>query len=68
VRLVIGATEGAPLVMAKTAASCAQGASREQVAAVLHEELAASGRDFSPVKLHLHRTTALRALQQAGLS
>jgi hypothetical protein len=34
----------------------------------LHEELAASGRDFSPVKLHLHRTTALRALQQAGLS
>jgi aerobic carbon-monoxide dehydrogenase medium subunit len=68
VRLVIGATEGAPLVMMKTAASCAQGVSREQVAAILHEELVASGRDFAPAKLHLHRTNALRALQQAGLS
>jgi carbon-monoxide dehydrogenase medium subunit len=68
VRLVIGATEGAPLVMMKTSAACAQGASQEQVASLLHDELAASGRDFAPPKLHLHRTTALRALQQAGLS
>jgi aerobic carbon-monoxide dehydrogenase medium subunit len=68
VRLVIGATEGAPLVMVKASAACAQGASREQVAAILYDELAASGRDFAPAKLHLHRTTALRALQQAGLS
>jgi aerobic carbon-monoxide dehydrogenase medium subunit len=68
VRLVIGATEGAPLVMTKTAAACAQGAGREQVAAILHDELAASGRDLAPAKLHLHHTTALRALQQAGLS
>jgi carbon-monoxide dehydrogenase medium subunit len=68
VRLVIGATEGAPLVMMKTSAACAQGASQEQVASLLHDELAASGRGFAPPKLHLHRTTALRALQQAGLS
>lgn len=66
-RVVLGAADGAPLVLAKTADEMAQGAGQDRLAAVIHEELVASNRGFSPSKIHLHRTASLRAIRNAGL-
>lgn len=67
VRLVIGAVDGAPLVLSKVAGELAKRAGKDRLTAVIHEELVASDRGFSPSKLHLHRTASLRAIQNAGL-
>lgn len=66
-RLVVGAVDGAPLVLSKAAGELAKGAGKDRLTAVIHEELVASGRGFSPSKIHLHRTVSLRAIQNAGL-
>lgn len=66
-RLVVGATDGAPLVLSKTAVELVKGAGKDRLTSVIHEELVASGRGFSPSKIHLHRTASLRAIQNAGL-
>ncbi len=68
VRLVLGAVDGAPLVLETTAGAIAGGATAEQLASIITQELTASGRDFSPAKLHLHRTVALRAVERARAS
>jgi carbon-monoxide dehydrogenase medium subunit len=67
-RLVVGAVDGAPLVLEKTALELGKGANPERLAAAIKHELAESGRSFSPAKLQLHLTTALRAIRNAGLS
>jgi aerobic carbon-monoxide dehydrogenase medium subunit len=67
-RLVVGAVDGAPLVLERTAAEIARGQDAERLAAVIHQELAESDRDFAPAKLQLHKTVALRAIRNAGLS
>jgi carbon-monoxide dehydrogenase medium subunit len=61
-RLVVGATDGAPLVLERSSAEIAAGTVDDSLAAVIRAELAESGRDFSPEKLLLHCTTAMRAV------
>lgn len=67
-RLVVGAVDGAPLVLEKSALEMGEGTGAERLSAALRHELAESGRSFSPAKLQLHLTTALRAIRNAGLS
>jgi carbon-monoxide dehydrogenase medium subunit len=67
-RLVVGAVDGAPLVLKKTALEIGKGANDERLQVALRHELAESDRAFSPVKLQLHVTAALRAIRKAGLS
>lgn len=67
-RLVIGAVDGAPLVLEQTAAEMAQGADPQRLGAAIQHELERSGREFSAAKFQLHRTVALRAIAKAGLS
>lgn len=61
-RLVVGATDGAPLVLARSSREIAAGNAGSGLAAVIRQELADSGRDFPPEKLLLHCTTAIRAV------
>jgi carbon-monoxide dehydrogenase medium subunit len=61
-RLVVGATDGAPLVLARSARQIAAGNCGSGLAATIRGEIADSGRDFPPEKLLLHCTTALRAV------
>ncbi|MET4290544.1 carbon-monoxide dehydrogenase medium subunit [Bradyrhizobium sp. LB8.2] len=68
VRLVIGTVEGAPIVLTKTALEIGKGANEERLLAALRHELGESDRAFSPAKLQLHVTTALRAIRKASLS
>lgn len=67
-RLVIGAVDGAPIVLEKAALEMGKGAGTDRLAAAIRHELAGSDRSFSPVKLQLHVTAALRAIRNAGLS
>jgi carbon-monoxide dehydrogenase medium subunit len=66
-RVVVGAVDGAPLVLAKTAAELGKSADADRLSGIIQSELVASGRGFSPAKLHLHRNVALRAIRNAGL-
>jgi carbon-monoxide dehydrogenase medium subunit len=61
-RLVLGATDGAPLVLERSSREIAAGNAGEGLAIVIRQELIDSGRDFSPEKLLLHCTTVLRAV------
>jgi carbon-monoxide dehydrogenase medium subunit len=61
-RLVLGATDGAPLVLEKSSREIAAGIAGEGLAAVVRQELIGSGREFSPEKLLRHCTTAVRAV------
>jgi carbon-monoxide dehydrogenase medium subunit len=67
-RLVVGAVDGAPLVLVKTAVELGNGAKEERLQTVLRHELAESDRAFSAAKLQLHVTAALRAIRKARLS
>lgn len=67
-RVVVGAVDGVPLVLDSAALEISQGASGGRVAAAVEHDLADSGRSFPPAKLRLHRTVALRAIANAGLS
>jgi carbon-monoxide dehydrogenase medium subunit len=66
-RIVLGAVDGAPLVLSQTAVEIGKKADADRLSLVVQAELVASGRGFSPAKLHLHRTVALRAIKNAGL-
>lgn len=65
-RIVVGSVNGAPLVLDRVASEIGKGAGMDRLAAAIHDQLAASDRGFSPAKLHLHRTVALRAIKNAG--
>jgi aerobic carbon-monoxide dehydrogenase medium subunit len=67
-RLVLGAVDGAPIVLAKAALEIAKGTSEERLQAAIRHELAESERGFSPAKLQLHVTAALRAIRKTGQS
>jgi carbon-monoxide dehydrogenase medium subunit len=67
-RLVVGAVDGAPLVLQRAAAEMIAGSDASRLLRAIEADLVESGRTFSPVKLQLHRTVALRAIQNAGLS
>jgi carbon-monoxide dehydrogenase medium subunit len=61
-RLVVGATDGAPLVLDRSSREIAAGNIGDGLVDVIRAELAESGRDFSPGKLLLHSTVAMRAV------
>lgn len=61
-RVVVGAVDGAPLVLERAAQAVLAGATGDALAATVESELAAAGRDFTPAKLMLHRTAACRAI------
>jgi carbon-monoxide dehydrogenase medium subunit len=65
-RLVVGATDGAPLVMAKASREMAAGNLGEGLATIIRQELSDSGREFPPEKILLHCTTAMRAVANTG--
>jgi aerobic carbon-monoxide dehydrogenase medium subunit len=67
-RIVVGAVDGAPLLLERAAAGMSKGAHAEQLTMAIQHDLAESGRSFSPAKLQLHRTVAMRAIRNAGLS
>lgn len=67
-RLVIGAADGAPLVLAKTASAVVDGRAGDDLAPLIRAELLDSGRALSPAKLQLHTTVALRAVRSAQAS
>jgi carbon-monoxide dehydrogenase medium subunit len=65
-RIVVGATDGAPLVLAGTARALLAGAAAADLRTIATQELTASERAFSPAKLTMHTTTALRAARDAA--
>src|SRR6185437_6317149 len=62
-RLVIGAVDGAPIVLQRTAPEIGRGTTEESLVAALRQELTESGRAFSPARLQLHVTAMLRAIR-----
>ena len=64
-RIVLGAADGAPIVLAGLAARLRDGARPEALRDEIRAEIVAAERDFSPAKLTMHTTTALRAARDA---
>ncbi len=67
-RLVVGAANGAPLILEASSRAALAGKTDDVLATIIRAELAGSGRDFSPAKLLLHTTVALRAIRNAEKS
>lgn len=67
-RLVLGAADGAPLVLEQSAREIVAGKSGDALASVIRAEVAGSGRGLSPAKVLRHTTTALQAVNNAGQS
>ena len=61
-RVVLGAIDGPPLLLPRTAAALLERAEPARLEAIVGEELAGSGRDFPPHKILLHRSSVCRAL------
>lgn len=61
-RVVIGAVDGTPLVLSRTAQAVLAGASGAALAATVEQELGEAGADFSAAKILLHRTAVCRAI------
>lgn len=64
-RLVLGATDGAPLVLPASARLALDRATDGDLVASIRSELTAQGREFSAAQLILHSTTCIRALKGA---
>lgn len=65
-RVVLGAADGAPIVLAETARAVAGGQTDDSLVSVIRTELVASGREFAPAKLLMHSTVILRAVKKAA--
>ena len=65
-RIVLGATDGSPLVLRDTAAAAVEKRGDREVAEVARRELVGSGQEFSPAQLLLHSTTILRSIKEAA--
>ncbi len=61
-RIVAGATDGAPIVLEQSAQAVLANAAGADLAQVVEQELAAAGREFSAAKALLHKTAVLRAI------
>jgi carbon-monoxide dehydrogenase medium subunit len=61
-RVVLGAVDGAPIVLAQAAAAALAGPMSIET---IKAELAASGQPFPPAKLELHGNVVLRAIRDA---
>jgi carbon-monoxide dehydrogenase medium subunit len=61
-RVVLGAVDGAPMVLARTAQAVLSNASISDIASTVREELAACDREFPAHKIILHSTAVCRAI------
>lgn len=65
-RVVVGATDGAPLVLDRAARAFLEGQRDDGLRTVIRDELMASGREFSAARLTMHTTVAMRGLKDAA--
>ena len=65
-RVVVGATDGAPLVLDRAGRAFLEGQRDAALHAVIRDELMASGREFSAARLTMHTTVAMRGLKDAA--
>ncbi len=65
-RLVLGAADGAPLVLSELATLALRGAAQDELRRAARDALVAADRDFSPAKLAMHTTILLRAVRDAA--
>lgn len=65
-RVVVGATDGAPLVLDRVGRAFLEGQRDAALHAVIRDELMASGREFSAARLTMHTTVAMRGLKDAA--
>lgn len=66
-RVVLGAVDGAPLVLSGTAEASLAGMAADRLLTIAREEIEASGREFTPARLTMHTNAVLRALGDASL-
>jgi carbon-monoxide dehydrogenase medium subunit len=64
-RLVLGAADGAPILLAEAAERALAGEPPERLRETIRRELLAAERDFAPAKLTMHTTTLERAIRDA---
>ena len=67
-RIVLGATDGAPIVMNKTAVALLATGDDAALKAAIATDLAAAEQEFGAAKRILHTTTVLRAAKDASTS
>jgi len=65
-RVVVGATDGAPLVLDRAGRAFLEGQRDAALHAVIRDEMMASGREFSAARLTMHTTVAMRGLKDAA--
>jgi carbon-monoxide dehydrogenase medium subunit len=65
-RLVLGATDGAPILFPEIVELALSGATKDELRHALRHALVAADRGFTPAKLAMHTTTAFRALTLAA--
>lgn len=64
-RIVVGAVDGAPIVLHETASAVRAGVGADALARTVEKELLGAERDFTRARLHMHVTTAVRAIADA---
>jgi carbon-monoxide dehydrogenase medium subunit len=64
-RIVLGAADGAPIRLERTAEYILSYRGLDRLAEIAGEELMGSGREFSPARLRMHVTTVTRAVRDA---
>jgi carbon-monoxide dehydrogenase medium subunit len=67
-RLVLGAVDGAPIVLEAAAGALLRGVGEDGLKGEIRAELVAAERDFSAAKMIMHTTTVLRAAKDASAS
>lgn len=67
-RIVLGATDGAPIVMKRAAVALIRGADKAALKTAVATDLATVEHEFSAAKRILHTTTVLRAAKDASAS
>lgn len=64
-RIVVGATDGAPIVLTRTAEEFRNGKRDGALLEVIRSELIAAERDFPAARLTMHSNVAMRAIKDA---
>jgi carbon-monoxide dehydrogenase medium subunit len=65
-RIVLGAVDGAPILMERSSAALVHGAGEDALKNEIRAELVSAEREFTRAKLIMHTTTVLRAVKDAG--
>lgn len=64
-RVVVGAVDGAPIVLHEAGEAIRAGTEARAIAPAIESGLRAAERDFSPARLRMHVTTTVRAIEDA---